>query len=485
MALVVEQEPNASYLHGAFEPIVYVLSDTDSTEAKFRYIADLYVGGLIVARVKVFPNANDVGVIRIDKLVSDYMSATMADQGTSAAGFLTGSIHTLGANTTSEIWSHNNGETTRRIELRFGHEYATSATTDPVETTDIVTGKYVSCVMSAGFMRSKTWDEGARFLGDVDWLADYVPTDSAKLVLSDRQRSGQYTAQLASNVEVINTYVTNFEWRTLAVINDGINFSADAESAYVVLFDANNNQLDGGHLVCTAGGTLPASANSDDERLQFFGCGPRNLTAQSVDASFATHFNAGNVAYYEVYFMDSVTYTPSNVNESHIKSKCYRFTVVAADCMFNSLNGTDKYNFVTLAFQNSFGTWDYQSFTKKHERTTSGINRKTFDQVSGNWDNASETVAFDYRGGEGGLRVSKIESHQIVTANTDIYDEEELSVLESLILSPRVVMLDYNGNATPVVITDTDWVRKRNVNEQGPFTYQINFKYAKKRPTTK
>ena len=485
MALTVEQEPSASYLHGAYETIIYVLADTDSGEEKFRYIADLYVGGYIVARVKVFPNAEDAGIIRVDKLIADYMSSTMADQGPGSGGVFTNPIHRLGANSTTSVWSHNNGETTRRIEMRFGHEYATSATTDPTVTTDIITGKYVSCLMTAGMRRATTWDMGALFLGAVGWLASYVPTSFSRKALTDRQRTGQYTANLAPMVSVVNANVTNFEWRTLAVVNDGINFSADAESAYVALFDSSDVQLDAGHIICTSGGTLPSAANTDDERLQFFGCGPRNLTAQTIDASFATHFNAGTVAYYEVYFMASISFVPSDVNVAHIKSVCYRFTIVNADCRYHATNGSNKYNEISLAWVNSFGTWDYQSFTKKHERSTGNIERKTYDQVSGNWDTVSASVNFDFRGGEGGLRISKLDARQKVTANTDIYDEEDLDVLESLMLSPRVVMLDYDGVATPIVVTDTNWVRKKNVNEQGPFTYQVQFKYAKKRPTIK
>jgi hypothetical protein len=71
-------------------------------------------------------------------------------------------------------------------------------------------------------------------------------------------------------------------------------------------------------------------------------------------------------------------------------------------------------------------------------------------------------------------------------ANTDLFNEDEVALLETLYLSPNVYLLGQQGaTVTPVVITDSSFVRKTNLNERGPFLYQISFKYAKERPTTK
>ena len=87
MSMTVEQRPSTGDLHGAFEQLMYVLTSTEQASAsnfKFRYIADLYVGGVLVSRVKVFPNTAGAGVFRVDKLIQDHMSATNAYQGTTA-----------------------------------------------------------------------------------------------------------------------------------------------------------------------------------------------------------------------------------------------------------------------------------------------------------------------------------------------------------------------------------------------------------------
>ena len=72
LTMTIQQKPNAVYVHGAFEQIMYVLTSTAQASAsnyKYRYIADLYVGGIMVSRVKVYPNGAGAGVIRVDKLI--------------------------------------------------------------------------------------------------------------------------------------------------------------------------------------------------------------------------------------------------------------------------------------------------------------------------------------------------------------------------------------------------------------------------------
>ena len=85
MSMTVQQQPGTTYVHGAFEQLMYVLTSTEQADPlnyKYRYIADLYVGGIMVSRVKVYPNAAGAGVFRVDKLIQDWMAVTKADQGT-------------------------------------------------------------------------------------------------------------------------------------------------------------------------------------------------------------------------------------------------------------------------------------------------------------------------------------------------------------------------------------------------------------------
>jgi hypothetical protein len=486
MAMTVQQQPDTDNVHGAFEQLMYVItSDNQAGNYKFRYIADLYVGGVMVSRVKVYPNGAGAGVIRVDKLIQDWMSITKADMGTSTNEIYDKTIHKLGVNTASESWSSNNGENYRKVELKFGEEYSTSTTTNPTEYIDESTGNYISCIMSAGLRRPTTWDMGIPdYLNISSWITQYLPTGYTKQVFSDRQIDTNFTSTTASQIEVVHQDVTLNEVRTLGVGMDGAApQSSVAVSAWVGLYSSSDVLLDSGFITAsTAGGIAPGSVTTDAGRLQYIGVGPYNLKTQSTINTFAAFFIAGTVAYYEVIFMQDSSTVPSNANKGTMASSCYQYTIVGSDCTYGDTN----YNFVTLAWQNSFGCWDYQAFSLVHQRTTGNIERKTFDQVAGNWDNADANQDFNFRGDQGGTRISKVTATQEMVANSDIFNQDEVDLLETLYLSPNVFLLGTNGSSvTPIVITDTNFIQKKNVNERSPFIYQVKFKYAKERPTTK
>jgi hypothetical protein len=493
-----EYGPSTGYVHGAFEPITFVVTSSNypGSNHKYKFIADIYVESNtapyayeLQARIKLLPNLAGAGIFRIDKIVADYLSITTGDPSTSAAGFVNDTIHTLGSNATTKIWTQNEGSNFRKIKVNFGEEYAASADLTPTVYADQLVDQYVSCIMSAGMQMSPTYDEGGIYSSTNAgvYTASFFPTASTKKILSDRIVSADYTSTLASNVSVINQEVSNFEWRTLGVLMAGAApISSTAVSAYVALYDSSDSVLDAAFFTAsTSGGAAPADSDHDFEKLQYFGVGPQNLTSQEIDVGFTTQFNAGRVAYYEVFFMDDSTTVPSNATVSTMASLCYRFEVKPASCIYRSLNGSNKYNYVTLAWQNSLGAWDYQAFALKHQRTTSNIERKTFDQVAGNWETATTGIQFAYRGDEGGLTTTQVTARQTMVAHTDLFNEDEVDFLENLWLSPKVQLLNYNGSAIPITITGKNWVRKNNLNEGGPFTYQINFEYGKQRPTVR
>ena len=488
LTMTIQQKPNAVYVHGAFEQIMYVLTSTAQASAsnyKYRYIADLYVGGIMVSRVKVYPNGAGAGVIRVDKLIQDWMAITKADQGTVASEIYFTTIHKLGVNNAAESWSSNNGENYRKVEMKFGEEYSTSATTNPTEHLDELTGNYISCIMSAGLRRTDTWDMGiTTYNSFANWVSTYIPTSYTHQVFSDRQTNSNFISTTASEIAVVHQDVTLKEVRTLGLGMDGASpQSSVAVSAWVGLYNSSDVLIDSGFITAsTAGGIAPSSVTTDAGRLQYIGVGPDNLKAQNTIATFAPFFIAESVAYYEVIFMqDSVT-VPSNANKGSAASCVYQYTIVDSDCTYGDTN----YNYVTLAWQNSFGCWDYQAFSLLHQRTTGSIERKTFDQVAGNWDTADADQNFEFRGDQGGTRISKVSATQEMVANSDIFSQDEVDLLETLYISPNVFLLGTNGSTvTPIVITDTSFIQKKNVNERSPFIYQVKFKYAKERPTTK
>lgn len=484
MGMTIQQKPDAAVVHGAYEQLMYVLTSTEQASAsnfKFRYIADLYVGGVMVSRVKVYPNNAGAGVIRVDKLIQDWMSISKADTNVTTNQIETASIHTLGVNAPLTPWCHSNGENFRKVELKFGQEYSASATTNPTQYPNLLTANYISCIMTAGLQREYTWDEGiATYLTTPAWLNSFLPLVSSSRVFSDRKIDSNFTSTTASNVKVVHQQVTRKEVRTIGLAMEGAApVNSTAVSIHVTVYDSDNAVINSGHIAATSGGTPAGSASGDDESLQYFGVGPYNLSKQTVQNFSAIGTTA---SYYEVFVMDSALVVPSNATLADMASCCYQFTIVDSDCMY----GQDNYNFVTLAFQNSLGCWDYQTFSLLHQRSTGSIDRKTFDQVAGNWNTADASQDFNFRGDQGGSRISKVSATQEMVANTDLFNEDEVELMESLFISPNVFLIGSQGESvTPIVVTESNFVRKKNLNERAPFTYQIKFKYAKERPTTK
>jgi len=496
MSMTVRQRPSTADVHGVFEQQMYVISSTEYSGGsyyKFRYIAEWYVAGTKVATVKVFPNTEGCGVFRVEQIVQDFMAITKADQNASTNQIYNKSLHLLGLNVVADSWSLSNGENYRKIEMRFKQEYSATATGNPVvDAVNKIDGEYIDYIMTAGLRRNikgtpATWDTGIpQFLHDENWLDAYIPKTQSSLVLSDRQADSSFVSTTASNVPVVHQDVTLKDCRTFGVLMDGTAPTAStAVSAWIGTYNSSNVLTASGFITAaSSGGTAPGSVSNDNERQQYIGVGPANLAQQTTVASIASAFSADPnlIAYYEVFLMQDSTTVPANGTTGDMASCCYQFTVKDADCRY----GVDQYNPITLAWQNSLGAWDYQSFNLVSQKQTNQIKRKTFEQVPGNWDTADASQDFNYRGDQGGLRIAKVNAHQEYTAHSDLWNEDEVDLLETLMLSPNVYLISFlGGTITPIVITDTNFLFKKNVNERGPFLYQIKFKNAKERPTTK
>lgn len=491
MGMTVQQRPDTGNIHGVFEQLMYVITSTEQASAsnfKFRYIADLYVGGVMVSRVKIFPNTAGAGVFRVDKLLVPHFSTTNAFQGASAGTIVqTGSIFNTGAigGSTDKIFSSSNGESVRQIEVKFGQEYASSASANPTVYLNQVTGEYINLFMSAGLTRTHTWDNGIlSYTSENNWADVHNMDQFRDLFLSDRQTANTqgFTSNLVSSISPIVIDVEYKQPYVLGFFNDNTApFGSDLKSIYVALYNSSDTLIDSRNFIPgTDGGVENTAVSADKDKLQFFGCGPYNFGTQAIDTTFRDFFVNEQVAYYEVCGVDGTTTTPSATTD--LVSTIYRFNIDTCKSIYQQ--NSDKK--IYIAWQNSLGCWDFQRFTLRHTFNDT-IKRKTFDQVAGNWNTADAAQDFEYRGTQGGTRIAQVEAMQELTATTNLLQESDVAVLETLMLSPQVFQISADDGAgiTPITVTDTTYVKKRRVDDRAPFLYQIKFKYAKPRPTTK
>ncbi len=492
MSMTVQQRPDTANVHGVFEQLMYVITSTEQASAsnfKFRYIADVYVGGVMVSRVKVFPNTAGAGVFRVDKLLVPHFSTTNAYQDTTAGTVVqTNTIFNTGGvgGATTKVFSSSNGESVRQIEMRFKQEYASSATANPViDTVNKIDGEYINLFMSAGLTRLNTWDAGIKsYTSDNLWTTVHNMDSFRDLFLSDRQTANTqgFTSNLVSSISPILVEVEYKQPYVLGFFNDNTApFGSTLKSIYVALYNSSNVLLDSRNFIPgTDGGVENTAVSADKDKLQFFGCGPGNFDTQTVDTTFRDFFVNEQVAYYEVCGVTGTTTTPSATGD--LVSTVYRFNINTCKSIYQD----DDYTKMYVAWQNSLGCWDFQTFRLRHDYADT-ISRKSFDQVAGNWNTADAAQDFEYRGTQGGTRIARVDATQELTATTDLLQDADVAVLETLMLSPQVFLISAADGlgVTPITVTDTGYVKKRRVNERQPFLYQIKFKYAKQRPTTK
>lgn len=113
MAMTIENTP----ANCANDAIYFVVSSTNSGQSNFKYIADIYVGGNLKARLKVFPSpetgVNEEGVFEVSRVVKDYLTTYFDPQdGTTLLSFLS---------------SNPNYHISVDYEMKFGEEYGGTA----------------------------------------------------------------------------------------------------------------------------------------------------------------------------------------------------------------------------------------------------------------------------------------------------------------------------------------------------------------------
>ena len=200
-----------------------------------------------------------------------------------------------------------------------------------------------------------------------------------------------------------------------------------------------------------------AFLNTDAERLIYFGCGAGNLQAQSATTGARPSAFSG-WAYYTIQALDSSGGTA--------KSALYYFVKNDDNCK--------GYDVRRLGWRNSLGCYDYFNFTKKSTQTLE-ITRNNYETMLGEFNSTSYSYDNFGRGVTTRQTTAKIKE----TLNTDWITPEDAVLLESLLVSTNVHIIenDFTTYTVPVTITDTSFIKKTNAND-GLIQYTINIEYS-------
>ena len=476
---VFEQEPTNTAdkvpVITNWNPMVgYMLYSSDiSGLFYFRLILEVRLtdaSGTLLAKIKQRRNGygpdNSGGTQRaraffdLRDIVNSQIVDTVFDQNQTGIPFDT--LHKLGGNTgvTNKVFSVNGDNRTDETQLvtvyvKGYQQYASSATAIPSEdTTPSVndTLYYISASLPLFTARDtdSSYIQGTAF-------NNYNASDSNDQFLSDVVSGSDGDYGLTGYIN----YVQETDYHTVAFLNDNANFDSHIDKIIVSYFEA-----DGSALYSTTidnnlanGGWNPTSATVYTKfKLLYYGCGPGNLEAQTVagDSNAKPSNNAG-WAYYTVQGQDG---------SSNAMTALYYFIKQDGSCK--------GFKVRRLAFRNSLGCYDYFNFKKKSTQTIE-VTRNNYETIVGRF-NASKWY---YNNTMRGKKTREVTAVLKETLNTDWIPESQAELLEKLIMSSSVYIIE-NADTTytePVTITDSSFVRKTVANDK-MIQYTIQIEYA-------
>ena len=406
------------------KPLVLTASSTNTSEEKFRYVMTIDVNGTEVIKVKQQANSNDYVHFDLYQIIKDYLTSKNLDGGTP--------IHKI-------LTTVDGGNTSIFIEINVYEEYATSATTDPTEypSTGNATTSFIAINTTYQFKDGVTPTLAGIYefnndTTEIQWLTN-MPTRV-------KTRAGEY--------------------QSAAILASAFNGTVDTDlRVNFTFYEADGTQISTANVTRATVGMenfISTKSTANAAKLyQFIPVGYQNLEEQSFNVNVKPSANA-NLAYYTMQVFDNV---------GDYQTKTYRFDI--AEC--------SKYTPIQLAWVNALGAWDYYTFELAHTEKLN-IQRETFRKPYGNW---GAGATYTYSQYESGDTIYKIEADKQYTVNSDWLNDSDFEWLQELLMSKEVQFVNENGNFTPVIITDTDYEFKQDVNNKLN-NLQLTFKLAHK-----
>mgnify|MGYP003634585986 CR=1 FL=1 len=468
MALSFEQEPigdsTTSPVITNWTPLVpYVLYQNASIAAFFYYKLVLEIrtedsSGTLLAKILQRRNgfADDItnnkarAIFDVRDVVNSQLEDTIADQNNT-----TRSIHSVGANVVAKPFSTNSNQI-KKLYVKGYQNYSGAANESPV---DVTTGYvddskyYIAASLDLTTPRATADFQSTAFSG-------YSLNGATDTFLSDVQRQG--FGLIAGDEGRIN-YVQSTDLHTVAFLNGEAQFNSIPVRIYITYYDSSGSTIGSTQYIenTTAnGGAVPTTSGSEvdtnAERLLYFGCGPGNLQAQSA----TTAARPSNFTDWYFYTVQATTAAGSTVSDKYI---------------FINQDGSCKgFKVRRLGWRNSLGCYDYFNFKKKSVQTIE-VNRNNYETMLGNFN----SDIYSYEDFARGKKTRQVTAVLKETLQTDWITETDAVLLESLIMSTNVSIIDNDDTdyTVPVMVTDTSFVKKTSAND-GLIQYTVNIEYA-------
>ena len=424
--------------------------------------------GTLIAKIKQRRNGYSVDIagnaarafFDLRDIVNSQLTDTVWDQNDTGSPFET--IHKLGENNGQYPFSENGdhktaGTQVQTIYVKGYQEYGSTANSIPTEDdTPSVndTLYYIGASLPLLTARDVTPSDYIQTTA----FQTYQANNTADRFLSDVESSaGEYGLSGYIN------YVQETDYHTVAFLNDYANFTSDLDYIEIAYYDSSNALINSAQTIANIavnGGWPPSTSTgmTDAKRLLYFGCGPANLEGQSDNTSARPSNNAG-WAYYTIRGTGAT-------GAGDPATALYYFIKQDGSCK--------GFKVRRLAWRNSLGCYDYFNFKMKSTQRVE-VTRNNYSSIMGKF-NASKWY---YNNTMRGKKTRQVTAVLKETLNTDWITEQDANLLEKLIMSTDVYIVENADTefTQGVMITDSSFVRKTRANDK-MIQYTIQIEYA-------
>ena len=366
------------------------------------------------------------------------------------------------------IYSIN--DTFKEIELKLFDFYG--ATADAVPTKQTAGSQTALMYIIGGYDK-----ESDKI--NVDY-SDYKLTGSTKLfITSNHEEEGNY--------KVIRNLKKD-DYGTISFLNSTKTVNASSDPKYLIIkyykdVSGTVSLLATQHILNSTlfGGETP-STTLTQEYVLTVGCYPANLNKLPATYDRPIHFINSPVAYYHVYFAtDTAGASPV--------SQAYRFYHSSDDMRDTGC----KYDRQRFAYSNSFGVFEFITFTELRTDNISSKNTTIKGSVfdygaqfpTASWSgqgvsaNIFRELAYTPDVAHQGEKTVATDFNETFTVNTGFLSKSDTKKVEELFLSPRVVYINSDGSARSVILETSSINSIRNINKHyEQVSYSLTFRYS-------
>ena len=463
---IIEQEPKFKTLPVGQEIVFVVSNDTAvANETKVKFIAEVHIGTSIpnpstntnkIATFKTTPNNAGVGIFDFRNIVENFVSSdNIGGVNSKYKDQVTSDTFKFPIHLVDKFSLCDNSF--RYLVIQFKVEFLGADTSQP----NIVS------VASGTAANSDVYRLFNGYLKRTDVLTSDLNSNNFGFDLEDFESVATFpfsnTRKFLTNAST-QLYANLEDYGTIAILLTSSTLWKNASKVKFTYYSSAGANL--GNDEYTKNQTNGAFFGySADHRKQiaFVGVYPANLRNDTTN-TFTSLVNAGTVqgGYYTIEIRNA---SSLNVYQT--------YTV--------NLNCPDEKQFesIRLCWLNQWGAWDYYTFTKKSTRTLA-TQKTTYNQLEGTWNDR----VYKMEGFQGGKKTFRVNATESIRMNTDFISVNDNTVLEELINSPEVYLLQgfqadplyslLNQYVTPVRLKTSSFTRKTVANDKLiQYTFEI------------